>query len=404
MRSICFSLFLLLALATAQQPPEQACCRDWQSYTPGAPSDASLGMVVQVVVHVMQPADGKGNFQDTPAQRHTIHTLVQNAGQRYKSLKPMRLPTTSPYIADGRVDLWVGADNIYFHPVADWSMANLDLGKRITKVEKWYRTYVEKNPDLPKRDQAIHLFLAENDSSQAPRLNHGVASGLGTQGWVLVLDMYHETQDKKLWPDHLVAHELGHILGLNHTAFPTAPINDGCDDTPTYPVNTNCWNGPQCSNNIMDYNADCNALTACQLAHIHHYLHGLKGTLYKAVIPTWCETHQWRDIVLPADTVVDWRGRRNLHGHLTLMPGASLRLHCRTHLPPGATIRVMPGATLTVDGGHLTCLCPEGKWQGVILYHKGKKKGQLLLENGGQLLNTSQPEPVHKKWKKHEKI
>lgn len=93
-------------------------------------------------------------------------------------------------------------------------------------------------------------------------------------------------------------HELGHLLGLSHTAMwnnanscntgcesPPLPIDfscgDGCNDTPTAwdmanasgcTVYPNCGWGtggnPYCSNNMMDY-AGANALTPCQIDIIH---------------------------------------------------------------------------------------------------------------------------------------
>jgi hypothetical protein len=37
-----------------------------------------------------------------------------------------------------------------------------------------------------------------------------------------------------------------------------------------------CWNGDDCSNNFMDYNADQNSITPDQLNRIHYELNGAK--------------------------------------------------------------------------------------------------------------------------------
>ncbi|WP_028982003.1 zinc-dependent metalloprotease [Sporocytophaga myxococcoides] len=61
-------------------------------------------------------------------------------------------------------------------------------------------------------------------------------------------------------------HEMGHILGLEHTWTSTNPNpDDGCSDTPN---NSNEWCSATGSNNVMDYNCAANAYTPCQLSKI----------------------------------------------------------------------------------------------------------------------------------------
>ncbi len=89
-----------------------------------------------------------------------------------------------------------------------------------------------------------------------------------------------------------VNHEMGHLLGLQHTWNET----DGCDDTPMGKFidgnYTQCWSYVEgaslcgdwnnCSNNIMDYNQHFpHAYTPCQLEKIHNVLNN-SGVNYVA--------------------------------------------------------------------------------------------------------------------------
>jgi hypothetical protein len=74
-------------------------------------------------------------------------------------------------------------------------------------------------------------------------------------------------------------------MGLHHTW--SSSDNDFCNDTPTNP---NCWNVNEpagcapLSNNLMDYNANSNALTICQVNRIHYFLLGGQGNISDCVI------------------------------------------------------------------------------------------------------------------------
>lgn len=81
----------------------------------------------------------------------------------------------------------------------------------------------------------------------------------------------------------VVNHEIGHLLGLNHTWY-TVP-GRGYVDCADAPSNANCWNlnapaGSNCndpsklSNNLMDYTACQCALSVCQVGRVQFNLNG----------------------------------------------------------------------------------------------------------------------------------
>jgi hypothetical protein len=399
--SLCLLLLSLSPTARAQEAP---CCQQWQSYVP-LPAEHTPVQTIQLAVHVMQAPDTVINFEDTPDHRQYLINLVQDAGQSFRNLEPMQAETSSAYIPDGRIDFWLDWGAIYFHAVPDWDFSELNLNQQIDKVTGWHRRFVLEDTTLQHRQDAVHLFLVSSDSLKAKDLkSRGVASGIASRHWVVAQELYHDYRTG-YWPRGIISHELGHSMGLHHTTSNDRPLNDGCDDTPTYPAVKNCWS---CGNNIMDYNKWKNALTECQLGRLHLALNGLQGDIAEAVFPRHCDPEHWQNLSLPPDTSYTWCGRKKLTGHLIVGENTELYIHCRVHLPPGAKIVLLPGARLVVAGGHLTCPCPGGQWAGILALRKGKRAGKLVVEQGAALLNTSLPPGLAQKtqrwsknWKQH---
>jgi hypothetical protein len=103
-------------------------------------------------------------------------------------------------------------------------------------------------------------------------------------------------------------HEVGHNLSLEHTIRKGYGAccdghldangnpficDDGCDDTPTYQemfargyTDPCCFNCSSGSNNMMDYDADANALSPCQIEKMHEHLENYKTTYYSCYYKT----------------------------------------------------------------------------------------------------------------------
>ncbi|MBK7869668.1 MAG: hypothetical protein IPJ74_02790 [Saprospiraceae bacterium] len=185
-------------------------------------------------------------------------------------------------------------------------------------------------------------------------------------------------------------HEIGHIFGLAHTWA----YNDGCDDTPQHPQN--CWvqtSEPPCdtaaSNNLMDYNAYQNAWTPCQIGKIQYRMAQEHSPQRNFLQPNWCTLHDEAHIFI-RDTV-EWRGAKDLEGHLTIESGGSLKINCRVSLPAYAKITVKPGGTLILDeNARLHNACGD-RWEGIEIQEQGKIKGQVIFIGEPKMENIVNP-------------
>lgn len=155
-----------------------------------------------------------------------------------------------------------------------------------------YWENVQSNPSILNSyygiDDACNVYLVGSHDSPVVSLN-GKANIGGGLRLVLIKNIwyFYENDPDPFYGIRGIIHELGHNFGLIHTILtgggkccdgdPTPYCDDQCSDTPTweYIVNTLgepdpcCWDGLDCSNNIMDYSANRQALTPCQLGIAH---------------------------------------------------------------------------------------------------------------------------------------
>ena len=120
--------------------------------------------------------------------------------------------------------------------------------------------------------------------------NHGYTKTVSYQGTPILF--------KHFYYAHIINHELGHVLGLNHPfGCPNTSNPDGCTDTYTFcpksnfePIapQTNPYNGQSCptsptntcSNTFLDYHINHAAVTPCQITTMHNSLQTTAGMNY----------------------------------------------------------------------------------------------------------------------------
>ncbi|MFN3917388.1 MAG: hypothetical protein ACK4K0_06570 [Flavobacteriales bacterium] len=255
---------------------------------------------------------------------------------------------------------------------------DFQLGK-FTYFQKY-----DKNcyPDLWQKytdsdSSAIHIFLTGSDV-------YNGAFGCGPSPYYL---NFTNMSPPGTYPTaQLLAHEIGHCLGLFHTDRPQF------DDLPKTDRFCSCsCNEEGVSNNIMGYNLCRRYLSPKQVGHIHRAyntepakikcrtecLYDASATTYVSGRKTW-----ERGYVMPGD--------------LVLKRGATLAVNCLLSMPEGSTIYLEKKSKLIVNGTIMNAC--GGNWNGVKTLNKhGKVKqkpvkphqhGLLVVNPSGKIENV----------------
>lgn len=327
-------------------------------------SDSYPLHTIRVNIHVIQDSLGQGNFTivdsigDNAPGWYWLKGLVEDASKRMGELHQMNMPTTSPHIKDSRIRFEVVG-------VYAWqNQALYDLHTaRPNSGNAMYDFIMEQ--DIEHKEDALQLFIAGANNRDGGKIaSRGIASGAPDKRWTVLFN-YHtlSLKNRQYWPATLIAHEIGHNLGLRHTWNQ----NDRCDDTPMNPYHRDrsatsfqCWalnepaNGKcdeieKCSNNMMDYNAYQNALTECQVAQIHYNIYRNRGNL--------------QDIIYTSDKTTN-QIEGSIAGNKTLSSTSTYRLNAETLTDISWYVTPRDAVMESIGKGNVADLEPNPKFKG----------------------------------------
>lgn len=367
-------------------------CQDYGAYVPDTNHlDHTPMKHIRVNVHWFNTADSSKNYNGEDAIAFT-KGLISTANKDLERNQSMWLPKgnqtpTLPirhrYILTPRPND-PSDDGIYFHYVEDASCFLIHKGRN----NNLYKRGIIRQYGV-QLDTVLNIFIMPHhpDSVASPTY-HPSSTGVALGTVVKVAGMIEDGGPSWNFRS-LINHEIGHIYGLTHTWA----YNDGCDDTPKH--SQSCWSRnqrPDCrdktSNNVMDYNAEQNAWTPCQIGKVQKRMSDLRSRTRKLLVEQWCKLNPKANIVITDS--IDWAGAKDLEGHLTIEKGGSLTIGCRVSLPRTAKITVKAGGRLILkNGAHLHNACGD-QWAGIWIEKMGKDKGQILYEGQPKIEDTTQ--------------
>lgn len=373
---------LQLQPATAETSPLKAGCFDPLAYVEHP--EIIRMKYVRLNFHFMNSTDGQYNMQEKDMEqfaRDWVYVANQNLSRNQQMFLPHGNSTPVlpiPYRYVITPDPQVPGDKGVYQHIDDELCYAVKTGRERNISDKRMITKYAVHDD-----SILNVFVLTHQlDSIKSKTYKPDGSGISLGSSVKVFGQWFKKPSP--WDYRgIFNHEIGHSLGLSHTWGG----HDGCDDTPPHP---NCYNKsdkPPCdslySNNMMDYNLHSIALTPCQIGKVLMNMNNIGSLQRNLVEPRWCHLDTSGNITI-ADSV-RWRGSADLEGNLIIENGGHLEIGCRISMPPGATITIKRGGSLTVlPTGWIHNACGR-QWNGIVMETLKKEKGKIIVMEGGRL-------------------
>ena len=335
---------------------------------------------IRLNFHFMNSRDSSKNLTGETAIRFAVE-LVESANQGLIHNQPMRLPLDNqtpvldPLIRYEIAPSEEGGPGIYEHFDDEYYY--------LVKKGKYRNNYDRSVIDRYGigLDSILNVFVQVPPPDSMMGENYGgLKTGVALRNGIRISGPLLD--DARVYTyDGMFNHEVGHILGLRHSW-----VRDQCEDTPEH---SNCWNftnnGSECdslvSNNVMDSNADQNALTPCQIGiaqrsltesqHPERNFQDQSFCLSQDVAPVriqdtvyWC-----REVDVVTDVVIE------KHGTLIIDNRVSMPRDGRIYIEKDAQLILKKNAVLENVCGW--------SWGGIVT--KTNSEDQVVVERGASI-------------------
>lgn len=340
-------------------------CSNYLNYIPNPDNNYQNTPILtyRINIHIFRRSDGSGVYQ--PSDTNAFKQQVEWSNSIYSNINEPTLPVSPPasYIDDSRIRFKLM--KIYFHDNDNFYSSNENCGSS-------YQDNFGIN-----KDSEFNVFYYQN-----PAYPQG--GGCGPFPYV---NMYSLPLN---WASaQLLAHELGHVIGLPHTGtcYAGSCYDDAFDDTFTPDCNqswlscgvneiSSCLNAQGISNNIMGYNICRNYLSPEQMGIIHE--NAISNYSYTKYLI--CDYNADNSTIVSANTT--WNVSKIIRGDLTVTNNSLLTIQCSLIMSDLSTITINDGSALIVDtDAILTGLCGNF-WSGKLIIEEG---GSLIFKSNSQI-------------------